>query len=169
MRSAIRIGLLGVILAAVVGVPASAHPHWRTPRLDAHAVAGRAVQGGTLMVGVRVRLPRGYDRANPAPVASAVVHFASGDVTVDLTGRARELRGHAFGHRGWWTSRAWRGVALVPVSATEQVGRVKVDVTVTFGDGSVTVATYGRIHKSRTAPTPDPEPEQPCTAGCQEL
>ena len=170
MRSVVRVGLLGVILAAVVGVPASAAPRWRAePRLDAHAAAGRAVQGGTLVVGVRVRLPRRYDRSNPAPVAKATVHFASGDVTVDLTGRTRELRGHGYGHRGWWTSRSWRGIAFVPVSATEQVGRVKVDVTVTLGDGSVTVATFGRIFRSRTTPDPDPDPEQPCTAGCQEL
>jgi hypothetical protein len=172
MRSVIRIGLLGVILAAVVGAPVSAHPHRRTPpapRIDAHAVAGRAAQGGELLVAVRVRLPRGTGR-DAAPAAQAVVHLASGDVSVDLTGQTRALRGHRFGDRGGWhRGRVWRGVASVPVSATEQVGWVKVDVTVTLGDGSVTVGAWGRIHRSRTTPTPDPDPETPCTAGCQEL
>jgi hypothetical protein len=174
VRPAVRIALLGLIIAAVVGVPAGAGARGRTPprpHIVAQAVAGRAVQGGTLLVGVRVWLPRGFARRNGAPVASAVVHFASGDVTVDLQGHSRLVRGHRFGHRGWWSPvRVWRGVAQVPVAADEHVGRVKVGVTVTLGDGSVTVATWGRIRKAKaTTPEPDPDPEQPCTAGCQEL
>jgi hypothetical protein len=172
MRPAIRIALLGLIIAAVIGAPASTAARWRTPprpHIVAQAIAGRAVQGGTLLVGVRVRLPRGLAHQDGAPVASAVVHFASGDVAVDLTGQSRALRGHRFGHRAWWASaRVWRGLARVPVAADEQVGRVRVDVTVSVGDGSVTLATFGRIHKAWTNPDPDPDPE-PCTSGCQEL
>lgn len=178
MRPAIRIALLGLLVAAVVGAPASAEAGRHGPGrsgVDAHASAGSAVQGGTLVVGVRVRLPRGAARDGVSPTATAVVHFASGDVSVDLTGRARAARGHRFGGRAWWSPvRAWTGVARVPVAADEQVGRVTVDVTVTVGDASVTVTTFGRIraprHGHTPAPTPTPDPTPvPCTSGCQEL
>jgi hypothetical protein len=174
-----RIVLLGLLITAVVGVPASAAPRWWSPpapSVNAHAWAGSARQGGTLLVAVEVRVPRRLARRGVTPVATAVVHFASGDVSVDLAGRARAPRGHRFGHHAWWApSRAWRGGAGVPVAANEQVGRVAVDVTVTVGDGSVTVTTFGRIRKARgnppteQEPQPDPDPDQPCTAGCQEL
>ena len=177
MRPVIRIVLLGLLVTAVAGIPASAAPRWWSPpapSIDAVAWASSARQGGTLLVAVQVRVPRRLARRGVTPVASATIHFASGDVSVELTGRTRALRGHGFGHHAWWSpARYWRGVARVPVSATEQVGRVAVDVTVTLGDGSVTVTTFGRIRRARGNPPPpptDPDPEQPpCTAGCDEL
>ena len=177
MRSVVRIVLLGLLATAVVGVPAAAAPRWWDPparSIDAHAWAGSARQGGTLLVAVEVRVPRRLARKGVVPVASATIHFASGDVAVDLAGRDRALRGHRFGGGAWWAPvRYWRGVTRVPVGATEEVGRVAVDVTVTLGDGSVTVTTFGRIRKARGTTTPPPtvpDPEQPpCTAGCDEL
>jgi hypothetical protein len=175
MRSVVRIVLLGLLVTAVAGIPASAGPRWwdpPTPTIDAHAWASTARQGGTLLVAVQVGVPRRLARRGVSPVASATIHFASGDVSVDLTGRTRQARGHRFGGHAWWSrDRSWRGVVRVPVGATEQVGRVAVDVTVTLGDGSVTVSTFGRIRKARGNPTPpptDPDPT-PCTAGCDEL
>jgi hypothetical protein len=176
MRPAIRIAFLGLVIAAMIGAPASAAPSHRTPpghRIDVRAAAGTARQGGTLVVTVQVRLPR-HARRDALPEASAVVHFASGDVTVDLTGRVRALRGQWFHGRGWWSpARVWRGVARVPVQADEQTGRVRVDVTVRLGDGSVTKATIGRIRPARHGhtsppPTTDPDPVVPCSSGCQE-
>jgi hypothetical protein len=178
MRSAIRIVLLGLLVTAVAGIPASAHPRWWSPpapQIQAKAWASTARQGGTLLVTVQVRIPRSLARRGVAPVATATVHFASaGDVSVDITGRAaRAGRGHRFGGHAWWSpARIWRGVVRVPVAADEQVGRVPVDLTITLGDGSVTITAYGRIRKARGAPTPpptDPDPTTPCTAGCNEL
>lgn len=174
MRTTIRIALLGLIIAAVVGVPAAGAHGRRTPpppRVQASAWASRAVQGGTLVVAARVRLPRGLARTGVAPAATAVVHFASGDVTVELQGRTWSARGHRFAPRAWWSPvRVWRGAVRVPVSATEQVGPVKVDLTITLGDGSVKLTTFGRVRRSRTAPPPTTDPtDPPCTAGCDEL
>jgi hypothetical protein len=174
MRSVIRIALLGSLIAAVIGAPASAAPGWWDPpyrAIHAQAWASSARQGGTLLVAVQVRLPRRLARGT-TPVASAVVHFASGDVSVELSGRTRGLRGHrSWGHAWWAPVRFWHGLAQVPVSASEEIGRVAVDVTVTVGDSSVTVTTFGRIRRARGNPPPDPgpDPEQPCTAGCDEL
>lgn len=174
MRVAIRVSVLALVIAALVGVPAGAAHGWRTPPsswLAVRAFAGRAPQGGTLLVAASVRLPRGAERMGLTPSASAVVHFASGDVAVTLSGRTRTDRGHRHGHAGWWSPvRVWRGVARVPVRSDEQVGRVAVDVTITLGDGSVTLATFGRIRPARGGETPPPptDPEPPCTDGCQE-
>ncbi|MFN8519234.1 MAG: hypothetical protein U0667_07580 [Chloroflexota bacterium] len=174
MRPAIRIAFLGLVIAAMIGAPASAAPGHRSPpgqRLDARAAASSARQGGTLLVLAEVRLPR-RAASDVVPAVSAVVHFASGDVSVDLTGRVRSLRGG----RGWWAPvRVWSGIARVPVAQDEQVGRVRVDVSVTLGDGSVSIATSGRVRPARPGhttppPTTDPDPDPvPCTAGCQEL
>jgi hypothetical protein len=173
MRSVVRIVLLGLLVTAVAGLPAGAAPRWWDPptqAIDAHAWASTARQGGTLLVAVQVRVPRRLARRGVTPVASATVHFASGDVSVELAGPSRARRARGFG--GWWApARYWRGVARIPVDATEQVGRVAVDVTVTLGDGSVTVSTFGRIRKARGNPPPpptDPDPT-PCTSGCDEL
>jgi hypothetical protein len=178
MRAAIRSTLLGLAIVAIAGFPAGAAPGRHgppSPRLDARAMAGRAVQGGTLLVGVQVRLPRGSERSGLTPSASAVVHFDTGEVSVDLTGTSRSIRSHRFGHRAWWAPlNVWTGFARVPVAADETPGRVPVDVTVAFGDGSVTVATFGRIRRARhqaPPPTTDPvpDPTDPCIEGCQEL
>ena len=78
--------------------------------------ASKAEQGETLRVRAKVR------RADhdSAIAAQAVIHFASGDVTVDLVrkGHSRELK------------------VRVPVLADEALGPVAVDVTVTV-DGVV--------------------------------
>ncbi len=176
MRAAIRIAFLGLVIAAVVGVPAAGAHGRRTPppqRIHASAWASRAVQGGTLVVAARVRVPRGLARKGAGPSATAVVHFASGDVALELQGRTWSARGHRFAPRAWWSPvRVWRGAVRVPVSATEQVGPVRIDITVTLGDGSVKLTTFGRVRHSRKSPPPTPSPDPtdpPCTAGCDDL
>lgn len=176
MRTAIRTAFLGLVMAAVVGVPVAGAHGRRTPppqRIHASASASRAVQGGTLVVAARVRLPRGLARKGVTPKVTAIVHFATGDVKVELTGRTWSARGHRFARRGWWSRvRVWRGGVRVPVGATEPSGRVKVHVTFTIGDASATLTTYGRVHRSRKAPAPTPSPDPtvpPCTSGCDDL
>lgn len=174
MRPAIRIALLGLIIAALVGAPTVSAHGWRSHHAGwtgVQARAGTARQGGSLLIVARVRLPRGPEAQPTDPSARAVVHFASGDVSVDLAGQTRSRWSGRLDGRGWWAPvRVWRGLARVAVPIDQPVGRVRVDVTVTMGDGSVTVATVGRIRPARTErpPTEPPTIDPPCTAGCQE-
>jgi hypothetical protein len=183
MRRAASIALLSLVVVALVGAPAAARdrrPDRPAPDPVVTAFAGRARQGGTLLVGVIVSLPRGAHLAG-VPSATAVVHFASDDVAVDLVGHTPRHghRHHGHGPRGWWGPPVpvWWGVARVPVGATETPGLVQVDVTVALGDHSVIASTVGRIRPARwTTPPSDPgqpdpgqpDPGQPCTDGCQE-
>ena len=114
--------------------------------------------------------------------ATAIVHFASGDVKVTLTPRTSKARfkawskgrgypGAAFvassGKRIWgrpfWSVRKWRHqwtlFAKVPVAADETVGRVAVDVTITLGDTTATISTFGLVKPAKTEPEPEPQPE----------
>src|SRR4051812_11206740 len=75
--------------------------------------AGTGEQGGTLHVQARVKWGK-----HPSDFsASATVHFASGDVSMDLT-----RHGKSFG-----------AGANVPVAADETLGPVTVDFVVTYG------------------------------------
>lgn len=169
MRRAAMIALLSLVVVALVGAPiAATGRHARhAPRAVVTASAGRAAQGGTLVVRAKVFLPWGA-KLSSVPSATAVVHFASGDVSVDLSAPGRR-RGDGLRAWPWWPwVPVWSGVARVPVGATEQPGRVRVDVTVALADGSVTVLAFGRVlgtaspERSPTptpSPTPSPQPE----------
>jgi len=87
--------------------------------------ASSAEQGEAMSVSVKVKHPT----RGTAFSATAVVHFASGDVTVTLM-----PKGHSFNAR-----------VRVPVSATETVGPVNVDVTVTYGTTTVMQTVVGNV------------------------
>lgn len=197
MRRLASLLLLALTVVALVGVPAAAHggrdhDRGRSTRPPSFSVlVGSARQGGTMLIAAKVHPPR---RFRPWRVsekdelsATAVVHFASGDVEVTLAPRAARTRfkswyrgvgypGHRFlkarGRSIWgrpfWSPRSWKRAwtvfAKVPVGAAEQVGRVAVDVTVTFGDTTATVTTYGKVKAAKPAPTPEPSPS-PVAAG----
>jgi len=186
MRRLASFVVLAFAMVALVGVPATAHEgdhdrvhHGKAPRFA--VLVGSARQGGTMLIAARVSPPRWHRRWTRARAltATAVVHFASGDVEVTLTprmSRARFLawskgRGYpgetfvaARGLRVWgrpfWTPRKWRNhwtlFARVPVAADETVGRVAVDVTITYRDTTATLTTFGIVKPARTEPEPPP-------------
>ncbi len=86
------------------------------------AKASAAQPGGALhLIAKAKHATRGTDFS-----ATATVHFASGDVTVDLT-----RRGKSFVAGG-----------KVPVPADQPVGSVPVDVTITYGGVPNAVSTF---------------------------
>lgn len=96
--------------------------------LPLRAWAGSADQGGTLRIAASVR-GRRHTCATTLTV-SAVLQFATGDVSTDLAPRR---------HR----SRTFQG--SVPVAMDETPGPVNVDVTATCGDLSATVTVVGEV------------------------
>jgi len=125
-----RIGTLAVVtlaLVAILGATAFA----ARPAATFVARANHAAQGGQLQVMARVRhavRPNAFS-------ATATVHFAAGDVTVDLKRHGR----------------SFVAGAKVPVAADEAVGPVGVDVTITYGATVTLVTTTGVIQP------PDPD------------
>jgi hypothetical protein len=65
--------------------------------------------------------------------------------------------------RPFWSPRKWRDqwtlFAKVPVAADEAVGRVAVEVTITYGDTTATVTTFVNVKPTRTEPEPPASPE----------
>jgi hypothetical protein len=171
MRRAALIALLSLVIVALVGAPIAAHgrrhPH-HPPTPFVAAAAGKARQGGTLVVRAAVFVPWRLARQGAEVSATAVVHFASGDVTVELVAPARH-RGHGLHALPWWPVPVWTGVARVEVGATEQPGRVRVDVEALVNGVAYPAVAFGRV---RGTPQPPPEDDPgplPCTAGCEEL
>ncbi len=152
MRRGTLVAALSLMLVTLVGGTVSAHDrgrHWPAPSFGAGA--GAADQGGSLRVDAVVL----GSAPGTAFSASAVVHFASGDVSVTLQTR-RDRRGHR-GHHGPTPSRHRRGQvvlarAWVPVRATETPGDVPVDVTIVYGSRTVVIHTMGLVRG--TAPDP---------------
>lgn len=163
MRRGTLVAAVSLMLVTLVGGTVSAHGgrgHHPGPSFSARA--GTASQGGKLWVGAKVR----HAVRGEAISASAVVHFASGDVTVTLETRA-DRRGRR-GHHGHFQSHHRRGHAVVararvPVGATEIPGEVLVDVTIVYGSQTVIIHTSGLIEG--TVPPPDPDDDGPIQIG----
>ena len=125
-----RLGFIAVASLALLAIAApvvqAGHGSGHTPKTPTFvAKTNTAVQGGALRISAKVKHPaRGATFS-----ATAVVHFASGDVTVTLN-----RHGKSFNARG-----------MAPVSDTETTGAVAVDVTVTYNGVAQLVQTEGRI------------------------
>jgi hypothetical protein len=111
--------------------------------------AGNAEQGGNLKLRARAK----HGDRKEAFSASAVVHFASGDVTVTLSRKGKNLDARA----------------RVPVAQDEALGSVLVDFSVTYGTAVQSLSDTGRIHADdddddadddgdeRVGPSPSPD------------
>ena len=126
-----RLGLIAVVSLALVAIAApvvnAGQGSTHTPKVPTFvAKTNTAVQGGNLRIVAKVKHP---DRA-ATYTATATVHFASGDVTVELT-----RRGKSFVAGG-----------KAPVSETEATGTVLVDVTITYNGTPQPVQTEGTIN-----------------------
>jgi hypothetical protein len=189
MRRLASLFVLAFAMVALVGLPTAAHDrehdrvrHNRAPNFA--VLVGSARQGGTMLIAVRVGPPRWHHRRSRAKAkeltATAVVHFASGDVQATLTPRKSKARFLAWskgrgypgalrvasrGKRIWgkpfWAPRTWHNqwtlFAKVPVGAEETVGRVAVDVTITYGDTTAVITTYGKVKAAKSEPEPPTE------------
>jgi hypothetical protein len=119
-----RLGIFAVTALAFVAIFGSTALAAR-PAASFTAHANHAEQGGSLRVAAAVR----HGDHKTAFSASAVVHFASGDVSVDLTRNGRSLTAHG----------------KVPVAANAAVGPVAVDVTINYGLTTQVVSVMGVI------------------------
>jgi len=124
MRRLGTLAILTLVLVAIFGSTTLASK----PITSFAAHASNAAQGGSLHILAAVKHP---DR-HATFTASAVVHFASGDVNVDLHRAGRSFTAHA----------------KVPVAAAEATGPVAVDVTITNGASSAVVTVHGVIHRA---------------------
>ena len=124
-----RLGILMVLtLALVASLGATTIAAKPAPVFKAHASA--AAQGGSLHISARVL----HVSRTSTFGATAVVHFASGDVTVAL-----KRAGHSF-HAG----------GRVPVAADAALGPVAVDVTISYGATTQVVSVWGKIGPADT-------------------
>jgi hypothetical protein len=139
MKRLLAIGLTAFVAVGLFGGGvAAAHSSTATHHRDSHTVraatfrvrASSAEQGERMSITVEAR----HAARGTAFSATAVVHFASGDVTVTLV-----RKGHSSTLR-----------ARVPVSATETVGPVNVDVTVTYGTTTTTSTVVGKVKPADT-------------------
>ena len=119
-----RLGALAVVTLACVALFGSTALAAQ-PAATFAAHANHAAQGGSLLVTARVNHAV---RASTFS-ATAVVHFASGDVSVTL-----KRHGHSF-----------NAGARVAVGATEAIGPVAVDVTINYGITTQVLTVQGTI------------------------
>ncbi len=119
-----RLGTLAIVSLAFVALFGSTALA-ATPATSFVARANHAEQGGSLQINARVL----HGDRSSAFGASAVVHFASGDVAVTMTRNGRSL-----------TARG-----RVAVAADAALGPVAVDVTITYGATTQVVTTQGMI------------------------
>lgn len=118
-----RLGILAVLtLAFVAAFGATA---FAAKPASFAARANHAEQGGSLHVTAKVKHA---DRTSTFS-ASAIVHFASGDVSVTL-----KRHGHSYTAAG-----------RAPVAADETVGPVSVDVTINYGATTQVLTVQGTI------------------------
>jgi hypothetical protein len=126
MRRSTLSALLGILLVVVASTSVMA----ARPATSFLARAGVAEQGERLHVMAKVKHPvRGTTYR-----ASAVVHFPSGDLSVELRRAGKSFVAHA----------------KVPVGAEETLGPVGIDVTITYGGAPQLVSTEGTV-----VPAPD--------------
>jgi len=119
-----RLGILMVLTVALVAsLGATTLAAKPAPAFKAHASA--ATQGGSLHISAKVL----HVTRSTTFSATAVVHFASGDVSVVL-----KRAGHSF-HAG----------VRVPVAADAALGPVAVDVTISYGVTTQVVSVWGKI------------------------
>ena len=129
MNRGIGIGLASAALVATLGMTALAAP------LNPFSVkvTRNAHPGGTLQVQV-IETPR-LGAQSVKYTASAVVHYATGDVTVKLVPQGK----------------SFVASVNVPVSVAEKPGAVGVDVTVSANGNALALHGHGNI-KSVKAP-----------------
>ena len=119
-----RLGALAVVTFACIALFGSTALA-AGPTASFAARANHAAQGGSLLVTARVN----HAVRTSTFSASAVVHFASGDVTVTL-----ERHGHSFSAGG-----------RVTVAANETLGPLAVDVTILYGATTQVLTVHGTI------------------------
>ena len=123
---------LTMLFVSAAGVSARSHGggqgerHRHRHETTFAAQAGQAEPGHRLFLRVRVR----HGQAGVALTADATVHFASGDVTVQLVQR----RGWVPAVRGW-----------VMVLDDETPGDVLVDFNVTYGNTTQALQAWGTV------------------------
>jgi hypothetical protein len=120
MRRLAIVAVTSLALVALVATSVSARP-----AASFTARANHAEQGAQLRVAAKVK----HSVRLSTFSASAVVHFASGDVAVTLT-----PHGKSFNASG-----------AAAVAADEAVGPVAVDVTITYNGVDQFVSTWGAV------------------------
>jgi len=110
MRRSAVAAILSLLLVALVGSSVSA----ARPDATFGARANHAQQGGALKIVAKVKHPV----KRTAFSATAVVHFATGDVSIEL-----RRAGRSFVAR-----------ARVPVAVDAALGPVSIDVTINYGE-----------------------------------
>ncbi len=118
-----RAGIITIVALALLAVGSASVA--AKPATTFTARANHAAQGGQLRVQAKVKHPM----RGSTFTATAVVHFASGDVTVELL-----RRGKSFVAQG-----------RVPVADDEATGPVSVDVTITYNGVPQMVTASGVI------------------------
>jgi hypothetical protein len=128
MNRGIGIGLASAALVATLGMTALAAP------LNPFSVkvTRNAHPGGTLQVQV-IETPRLGTRSVKY-TASAVVHYATGDVTVRMVPQGK----------------SFVASVKVPVSVAEKPGAVGVDVTVSANGNALVLHGHGNIKSVKT-------------------
>src|SRR3954453_21272767 len=129
MNRGIATGLASAALIATLGVTALAAP------LNPFSVkvSRNAHPGGTLQVQV-IEAPR-LGGKSVKYAASAVVHFATGDVTVTMLPKGK----------------SFVASVKVPVSTTEKSGAVGVDVTVSANGNALVLHGSGNINSVKSS------------------
>jgi hypothetical protein len=122
-----RVAIIGTVALLALALSAGIVDAAR-PAATFNAKANHAAQGGALHVKGKVK----HATRGSTFSASATVHFASGDVTVEL---------NRYG-------KSFNSGAKVPVPADQPVGPVAVDVTITYNGVATMVATEGTIQPS---------------------
>lgn len=122
-----RLGMISIMSLALLAL-VSAGVLAKSSHAPFSVKADHAPQGGSLTVRANsTHSVKGAFRA------TAIVHFASGDVNVVLS-----VKGSRHGGSGVASVK-------VPVSQTEQPGRVRVDVTITYRGATRTYSTRGFV------------------------
>jgi hypothetical protein len=118
-----RIGMIAT--AALVLLTLSVGSVAAKPATSFTARANHGEQGGQMQVQAKVK----HAARGATFTATAVVHFASGDVAVELTRHGR----------------SFVAAAKVPVAADEALGPVAVDVTITYNGAPMPATATGTV------------------------